>query len=146
MVASGKIIEPGRGSLQRPVFRGEGLAVGKLPWVTGWIAVVNLDPEAESFLGIDLTETMQGTAAGTVDHPLGAARLRAVIAGFSQGAVSAHATAEENGLDQVFTKGVQATGLLILISLETDCSGQGENEALWFEGGVVDLLVDAKKN
>ncbi len=114
--------------------------------MVGRIAVVHLDPEAESFLGIDLTETMQGTAAGAVDHPLGATGLRAEIAGFGQGAVSAHATAKEKGLDQVFTKGVQATGLLILISLETDCSGQGENEALWFEGGVVDLLVDAKKN
>ena len=106
VVTTGKIIEPGGGPLKRPVFGGERWAVGKLSRMAGWIAVVHLDPEAESFMGIDLTKTMQGAAAGTVDHPLGTARLRAKIIGFGQGAVSAHATAKEKGFNQVFTKGV----------------------------------------
>lgn len=112
--------------------------------MAGWVAVVHLDPEAESFLGVDLTETMQGTAAGTVDHLLGATGLRAEIAGFGQGAVSAHATAKEHGLEQVFAKGEQSAGLLVVISLETDGSGQGKNNPFGLEGGIVDLLIDAK--
>lgn len=146
MVTTGKIIEPGRAPLKRPVFGGEGRAVGEFLWVIGWIAVVNFDPKAESFLGIDLTKSMQGTAAGTVDHPLGAARLWTEIVGFGQGAVAAHATAKEKGFNQVFTKGVQAAALFSLISLETDCSGQGENKALLLEGGIMDSPVDPKKS
>ena len=144
VVTAGKKIKPGRGSLKRPVFRGERRAVGKLCYMAGWVAVVDLDPETEPFPGIDLTETMQGTAAGAVDHLFGATGLRAEIAGFGQGAVPAHAAAKEHGLEQVFTKGIQAAGLLIQINLETDCSGQGKNEALWCEYGVVDLPVDTK--
>ena len=130
--------------MKRPVFGGEWRAVGKLPRVTGWIAVVNLDPEAESFLRIDLTKAMQGATTGAVDHPLGATGLWAEIVGFGESAVSTHTTAKENGLDQVFPKGVQAAGLLRLISLETDRSGQGENEAIGLEGRIMDLLVDLK--
>ena len=111
----------------------------------GWVALVNPDPEAESFQGIDLTETMQGTAAGAVDHPFGAAGLRAEIAGFGQGAVSAHITAKEDGFDQVLTKGVQAAGLLIPVSPETDRPGQREQEAIRCESGIMDILVDTKK-
>lgn len=106
--------------------------------------MVNLDPEAESFLRIDLTKAMQGATTGAVDHPLGATGLWAEIVGFGESAVSTHTTAKENGLDQVFPKGVQAAGLLRLISLETDRSGQGENEAIGLEGRIMDLLVDLK--
>ena len=77
VITAGKIIKPGRGSLKRPVFRGERRAVGQLFYMAGWVAVVDLDPETEPFPGVDLTETMQGTAAGAVDHLFGTTGLRA---------------------------------------------------------------------
>lgn len=118
--------------------------MGKIPYLTAWVAVVNSDPEAESLLGINLAESMQGAAAGTVDHPLGAAGLRAEITGFGQGTVPAHATAKEERLDEMFTKGVEAAGLIVLVGPDTDCSGQGKNEPLRLECGVVNLPIDAK--
>ena len=106
--------------------------------------MVNLDPETRSFFGVDLTETVRGTAAGAVDHFFWAAGLWAEIAGLVQGAVPAHATAKKKGLDQLFTKGVQAAGLPALVGAETDCPGQGKNESPLLEYGVVDMSVDTK--
>ena len=133
-------------SLSVPGFRGirPSLAV-TVPCLPGWITVVDLDPEAGSFFGVDLTETVQGTAAGAVDHFFRAAGLRAEIAGLVQGTVPAHATAKKKGLDQLFPKGVQAAGSPALVGAETDCPGQGKDESLRLEYGVVDLLIDQKE-
>ena len=117
------------------------IAPGFLP---GRVAVVDLDPEADSFFGVDLTETVQGAAAGAVDHFFRAAGLRAEIAGLVQGAVPAHATAKKKGLDQLFAKGEQAAGCSALVGTETDRPGQGKDQSLRLEYGVVDMSVDTK--
>lgn len=108
------------------------------------VAVVHPDPEAEALPGIDLTEAIQGTAAGAVDHFFGTAGLRAKIAGLGQGAVSTHAAVEEDGLEQVFAKGEQTAGLLVSVSPEADDPSQGKKGAVRLERAIVDLLVDAK--
>lgn len=145
VVAAGKIIDPGRASLEGPVLGRQGGTPGQFLGRVAWVAVEHLDPEAEPFAGIDLTESMQGAPARAVDHLFRAAGLRAEKAGLGQGAVPAHAAVKEKGLEQVFTKGEKTAGQAVARRPEADEAGRPEKEAPRLECAVVDLPVDGKE-
>lgn len=74
MVASGKIIEPGRTPLQCPILGREGgKPEGQFLRGTEGVALIDLDPETQPLPGVDLAKAMERAAAGAVDHFFGTA-------------------------------------------------------------------------